>query len=305
LKISAPAKVNLRLEILARETLGYHQLETVFCALELADELEVVVDTDSVPAGGGVTVEVTAADVPGGERNLAHRAASAFTQRVTGLGAVSIHIRKRIPAAAGLGGGSSDAASTLLALNELAGRPLRRAELLELGATLGADVPFFACGSPLALAWGRGDRLLPLPPLPSRPVLVAVPPFASPTAEAYSLLAAQRGDVRAQAALIELDRLASWEAVSRDASNAFERPLFSGFTELADLKAALSRPPAMFALLSGSGSSMFAVFEDAEARDRAAARLAAEFPRVTFIPTATAETVPIQAQLVDPGTGSR
>ncbi|HEX2091942.1 MAG TPA: hypothetical protein VHG28_06045, partial [Longimicrobiaceae bacterium] len=181
-RVEAPAKVNLRLRILAREETGYHALETLFCAVSLADTVEVR------PGGAGIALEVRGGvDTGPPEHNLVVRAAERFYRDLGGSPALRIELTKRIPAAAGLGGGSSDAAATLRALNLLHGEPFARAGLLQMAIGLGSDVPFFLCGSTLALGWGRGERLLALPPLPTRPVLIAHPGVAMPTGEAFRL----------------------------------------------------------------------------------------------------------------------
>lgn len=153
LQLRAPAKLNLHLAVLARETSGYHQIETVFCALELADRLEVR------RAGAGIVLEVDGADLGPSEENLAHRAARTFYEAAAIAPEAEIRLEKHIPVGAGLGGGSSDAAAAMRALNMLHGTPLDEAALLQAAATLGSDVPFFLSGGPLALAWGRGERI--------------------------------------------------------------------------------------------------------------------------------------------------
>lgn len=282
--VRAPAKVNLILRVLAREESGYHQIETLFCALDLADTLELR------PGGAGIRLEVEGAELGPVEDNLVVRAARAF-ERATGRRVhVSIRLRKEIPAGAGLGGGSSDAAATLDALNEMHGRPLDDAALVDLAAELGSDVAFFLCRSPLALAWGRGERLLPLPPLPRAPVLVVVPGFAIPTPDAYRDLAAYRAETRARAgaAVIPPGALASWDEVARAATNDFEPPTFRRFPELAGLKDLLLEAGARIALLSGSGSALFGIFADEKQRDDAAASLEARAGGLRLIRTATA-----------------
>ncbi len=206
-RITAPAKVNLRLRVLAREASGYHSLETVFCAISLADTLTV---RRSEP---GIRLIVEGAvDTGPPERNLVVRAAERMEQELgSGLG-VEIHLHKQIPAAAGLGGGSSDAAACLRALNALLGEPIAPERLLQMGAELGSDVPFFLCGSPLALAWGRGERLLPLPPLPERCVLVAYPGEPISTADAFARVAERRVDSAGPEAFsFPLNALGSWD----------------------------------------------------------------------------------------------
>lgn len=269
--LAAPAKVNLRLCILAREESGYHALETVLCAISLEDHV-VVARGD---AGIRLAVE-GGVDVGPPERNLAVRAAERFHREIGATPAVDVHLTKRIPSAAGLGGGSSDAAAVLRALNALHGDPLPRAALLRMAIELGADVPFFVCGSPYALAWGRGERVMPLPPLPPRPVLVAHPGQAMPTAEAFREVAALRGGAYTpEAALVDPDALAGWEGIEGLARNDFEPVVLHRIPALAAGLAAMRDAGARIALLAGSGSSIFAVFDSAEARDRASARVAA------------------------------
>jgi 4-diphosphocytidyl-2-C-methyl-D-erythritol kinase len=255
----APAKVNLRLVVLAREASGFHQIETLFCALALADELDVE------PGGNDVTLEVEARQDLGPARsNLVIRAAEAF-QRAAGIqGGARIRLRKRIPAGAGLGGGSSDAATTLRALNELHGCPLDAHALLASAGTLGSDVPFFVLGSPLAWAWGRGDRLLPLPPLPARPVLVVAPATPVSTSEAYETLALRREEAggRTPPAAFDPAALRSWDAIASIATNDFEDVVFDRMPELARIRDALRAAGAAPAMLAGSGSALYGVFHD-------------------------------------------
>ncbi|MFL5380920.1 MAG: 4-(cytidine 5'-diphospho)-2-C-methyl-D-erythritol kinase [Longimicrobiaceae bacterium] len=266
---AAPAKVNLRLRILAREESGYHQLETVFCAISLADDVVVA------RGEAGIRLEVEGGVETGPpEHNLAVRAAERFHREMGIAPAVDLHLTKRIPAAAGLGGGSSDAAAVLRALNALHGDPLSRAALLQLAIELGADVPFFLCGSPLALAWGRGERLMPLPPLPPRPVLVAHPGESMPTADAFREVAAQRaGGYAPEAALIDPDALRSWDSIASLAWNDFEPVVLGRIPILADGLAAMRQAGARISLLAGSGSSIFAIFDSDDEREAASARL--------------------------------
>ncbi|MGH7507807.1 MAG: 4-(cytidine 5'-diphospho)-2-C-methyl-D-erythritol kinase, partial [Longimicrobiales bacterium] len=280
----APAKVNLRLVVLAREESGYHQLETVFCALDLADELVIV------PAGSGVRLEVHGAELGPPEQNLVYRATTAFFSAIVRKPAVDIVLRKHIPVGAGLGGGSSDAAATLRALNERHGKPLDDDALVRLGGTLGSDVPFLLCGSPLALAWGRGDRLLPLDPLAARPVLLVVPPHPIATAEAYRDLAAarERAALRPAALRLPLQALEDWSAVRRIAVNDFEPVVFARFPDLEAARDTLLAAGADLALLAGSGSAVFGIFAEDHMRDRAETRINERHPRLLTISTLTA-----------------
>jgi 4-diphosphocytidyl-2-C-methyl-D-erythritol kinase len=239
---------------------------------------------------GGIRLTVEGGvDVGPPGRNLAVRAAERFHREIGAAPAVDLHLAKRIPAAAGMGGGSSDAAAVLRALNALHGDPLPRAALLGMAIELGADVPFFLCGSPYALAWGRGERVMPLPPLPPRPVLVAHPGVAMPTAEAFREVAALRGGAYAPAAsLIDPDALRSWEGVAALARNDFEPVVLTRIPILAEGLAAMREAGARVALLAGSGSSIFGVFDSAGARDAAGAPLDALRMRTWRAETAAA-----------------
>lgn len=265
--LHAPAKVNLRLKVLAREESGFHAVETVFCGVSLADEVEVRRSRD---AGVRLTVEGEI-DTGPPERNLVVRAAARFYRTMDAAPAVELRLRKRIPSAAGLGGGSSDAAATLRALNALEDAPFTAADLLAIGAELGSDVPFFLCGSPFALAWSRGERLLALPALPSRPVLLAHPGTAMPTPEAFRRLAAGRGTFAPAGQAFGVRDLSDWTGVASLAGNDFEPIVTDELPVLARGIEAMRAAGAELALLSGSGAAVYGIFRDAGARDAAAA----------------------------------
>jgi 4-diphosphocytidyl-2-C-methyl-D-erythritol kinase len=279
--LAAHAKVNLLLHVLAREASGYHGIETIFCRIGLADELSVETGTT------GIALEVEG-QVPGAiEDNLVYRAAAAFHERISAVPAVRIRLTKRIPVGAGLGGGSSDAAATLLALNRLHGSPIAAEELVAIGGTLGSDVAFFMTGADLALGWGRGDRLLTLDPLPVRPVLVVIPTVPMATAEAYAMLAREReGRSTAGARSIDTLSVTAWERVRALAANDFEPVVLRAVAGLDDMLATL-RNGAAIALLSGSGSALFGIFDDERTRDSVAAAMRERFPDSGLIRTAT------------------
>ncbi|HST58234.1 MAG TPA: 4-(cytidine 5'-diphospho)-2-C-methyl-D-erythritol kinase [Longimicrobium sp.] len=268
-EVAAPAKVNLFLRVLAREASGYHALETLFCALSMADTVRVQ------RGAAGIRLHVDGAvDTGPPERNLCVRAAERFHAAIGESAALDIHLAKRIPSAAGMGGGSSDGAATLRALNALHGEPLDDAALLRMAIELGSDVPFFACGSALALAWSRGERLLALPPLPPRPVIVAHPGVAMPTPEAFRRIAERRGGGYApDARSLALDALRGWDSVEALAENDFEAVVAEEipFIELA--KSALRQGGARMAMMAGSGSSVFGIFDSADARDHTLERM--------------------------------
>lgn len=262
----APAKVNLWLRIFAPDQTGYHPLDTLFCALELADEITI---TGTDP---GIEFKALGMDVGPFERNLAYRAADEF-YRATGLQpAISIELRKSIPAGAGLGGGSSDAATVLRALNDLHDGVLSDADLFAIAARLGSDVAFFLCGSTLAHATGRGEVLRALPALPRKPLLIVAPHFAISTAEAYRWL--DEEGAFSEPGTLAVNAISDWNVVAKNAHNDFERVVFAKHPPLADIKSELLNSGALLALLSGSGSTLFAVYASEAERDGAAERLA-------------------------------
>jgi 4-diphosphocytidyl-2-C-methyl-D-erythritol kinase len=295
-ELRAPAKVNLWLHVLERMVSGFHALDSLFCAVSLADVVRVR------RAGVGIALRVRGGgDLGPPAANLAVRAAEAFHLAVGAEPAVEIELVKRIPAAAGMGGGSSDAAATLRVLNWVFGDPLDDAALLRLGAGLGSDVPFFLCGSALALGWGRGERLLALPPLPARPVLVVHPGEAMPTAEAFRELRAARAApaVAVSARALASSRLGDWPTVAALAENDFEPVLLRRIPRLAEARLAMLEAGAEIALLSGSGAAYFGVFGDEAARDAALSRVV-ELGFDAW-PAATLEAMP--APLAPPAIG--
>jgi 4-diphosphocytidyl-2-C-methyl-D-erythritol kinase len=282
-RLAASAKVNLHLRILAREESGFHQLETLFCAIDLCDEI------DLTPAPPGLRLLVHGPDLGPPEKNLVIRAALAFQQATDLEPGLEITLQKRIPAGAGLGGGSSDAAAMLLGLNSMYGRPLSHLALLDIAGQLGSDVPFFLCGSPLALAWGRGERLLALPPLPPAPLLLVLSPFEVSTPLAYKALADHRAHEPPPVAssVQRLAALASWSGVADIAQNDFETVIFSMQPQLGDIKSELLDLGAVIALLSGSGSAMFGVFPDSQDLLEVATRIEERFPGTRALPSVT------------------
>lgn len=259
-EVHAPAKINLWLRVLAREESGYHTLESLFAAVSLADQLTIA----RTPRSGVELVVRGEVDTGPVDRNLVYRAGVAFLERAAIGEGVSIELEKRIPSAAGLGGGSSDAAATLRGLNHLFDEPLSQPDLLDLAIRLGSDVPFFLAPTPYALGWGRGERLLALNPLPERQVLIAHPGEAMPTGDAFRRLAELRGSEPVpRARVITLDQLQDWSEVAGLAENDFEEPAFERIPRLAAAKSWMMDTGAAIAMLSGSGASMFGIFNPA------------------------------------------
>jgi 4-diphosphocytidyl-2-C-methyl-D-erythritol kinase len=263
-----PAKVNLFLRVLSREADGYHGIETVFCRVALADTLQMT-RTDR-----GVALAVEGADVGPVESNLAWRAADTVLSATGRKFGVTMRLTKRIPAGAGLGGGSSDAAAALLLTNQLANHAVPRAELLQMAYRLGADVPFFMLESQAALGWAHGQRLLRLPPLKPMPMLLLSPPIAIPTVEAYGWVdqARQHADPRGSIAL-DLDVLGSWSDIARLAGNDFESAVFGRHPQVRAAFESLVGTSPLLCRMSGSGSTLFAVYRTERDRDDAALQL--------------------------------
>ncbi|MGH7464955.1 MAG: 4-(cytidine 5'-diphospho)-2-C-methyl-D-erythritol kinase [Longimicrobiales bacterium] len=284
LDVLAHAKLNLSLRVLARETSGYHQIETMYCALEFADEIEISRTAE------GVSLEVVSPAGQAGlppdpvplEQNLAWRAAALFARAAAVTDGIHVRLTKRIPAGAGLGGGSSDAAAVLSALNQLHDKPLAARELLALGAQLGSDVPFFLTGATLALGWGRGGRMVPLAPLPAAPVVLAVPPERVSTAAAYAALAVT--DASAPAII---DAPHAWSDMAKLAHNDFEDVVFPQQPRLPLLRQILQDAGAVIARMTGTGSVVFGVFADVAAADAAARRVTDSHPDVETVVTRT------------------
>ena len=293
-QVNAWAKINLDLRILAREDSGYHQLETIFQRIALSDAIDV-----RVRPGAGITLACAPAlDVPE-EQNLAWRAAAIYRHAASWPAAdqrIVIHLEKRIPTGAGLGGGSADAGAVLRALNALNPEPLERAALLTLAASVGADVPFLTTESVRALAWGRGERLLDLEPLPERLVRLALFRDGVNTASAYRELATARADGRIApvgSGLLDRHMLGSWSDLQRRARNDFEVPVFAMRTDIAAVHASMMAvEPSALVRMSGSGASVFAITNMHADEFIAAARAWPGDGSVTLDLAVTLETVP-------------
>jgi 4-diphosphocytidyl-2-C-methyl-D-erythritol kinase len=276
MKLSAPAKVNLSLRILGQRPDGYHDIETLIAPLDLADEIEIT----SAP---GDEVHLTSNDptIPVDERNLAVRAVLAFNEHVGIRSAIQIYLQKRIPHGAGLGGGSSDAATVLLALNELHGTNLPLPTLESLAATIGSDVPFFVRRQP-AWARGRGEILEPATLRGSLPLVLIKPPFGIETPWAYQAYAESKAYPGAPT---DPQTLGDLTLV-----NDLERPAFQKFLLLPVIKTwLLGQPETRAALMSGSGSTLFAIANSETAATALADNARHHFGDTYFI-AATATT---------------
>jgi len=249
MKLRAPAKVNISLRILGQRADGFHNLESLVTTVSLADEI--TIDTG---IGQGVRVSCDDPAVPENDSNLAAVAARKFHNHTRIRFDARIAIKKRIPSGAGLGGGSSDAAAVLVALDSIFETRLGSDGLEKIAADIGSDVPFFIRRVP---AWmrGRGEQIDPAEPLEKLHLALIKPPFAVETPWAYGNLAKS----------VELPGVdyapQSWKGI--EFFNDLERPVFEKYTLLPVMKAWLrGQPECRAALMSGSGSTMFAVCED-------------------------------------------
>ena len=262
-RVAAQAKVNLRLRILAREESGYHQLETLFLRIALADDV-LVRATDgarSLDVAGDVDPRRLGAP----ERNLAWCAAEAYADATGWPAGFAIELQKRIPVGGGLGGGSADAAAVLRALDAMAAAPIGEAALLAIATRLGADVPFLTSEHAYALAWGRGERLLGLTAPSEREVLLVLPSFAVNTAEAYGWLASARDAAPSRAAdtgVLDPSTLGQWPVIVRLASNDFEAIVAARHPSVDAALARLRDHGCAPAMMSGSGSTLFGVLPE-------------------------------------------
>jgi len=277
-EVSANAKINLTLDILRKREDGYHDLQMVMQSVTLADTLTVV------PARGAEGQAVSDLHfLPTGGRNLAQMAAAAF-RGATGLGSeVDVSIRKRVPVCAGLAGGSADAAAVLRAMNGLTGAGLSPAQLAKIGEKVGSDVPFCVLGG-AALAEGRGERLTPLAPLPSCHIVICKPPFSISTPQLFSRVnvrrIVRRPDTAGVVSALEAGDLAG---VARRLYNVFEDVLERRrLAEIGEIKGALIDCGALGASMSGSGPSVFGLFDE-ESRAQTACQCLRESYRDVFL----------------------
>jgi 4-diphosphocytidyl-2-C-methyl-D-erythritol kinase len=281
--IRCPAKVNLHLEVLGRRADGYHELLTVFAAIGLWDELEFE-PADELT----LSVEPANAAPPGGD-NLVLKAAAALSRRFGSAGGAHITLRKRIPAAAGLGGGSSDAAAALAGLDRFWRCGAGDAVLHELAAGLGADVAFFLVGG-VALGRGRGELLTPLPDLPPWWLVVLPGGEAVSTAAVYRLLSAGAVDS------VERSALYQWSVAGGDlpvahCRNDLQPTVVRHWPGVGRRLARIEATAPMLALVTGSGGAVFGVYESEAGARVAAAELAGLGPLVLPLLTRAASRI--------------
>ena len=260
MQLSAPAKINLSFEIMDRRADGFHEIETLMAPISLADRITIERAGDE----GEIRFSCDDPSLPTGDDNLVVRAAKLFRERTGIASGIAIALEKRIPHGAGLGGGSSDAASALRGLNELFGAGLGQDELLQSATQLGSDVPFFVVRS-AAICRGRGEIVMPASLATTFHLLLLKPDFGVPTPWAYGRWKESR----------ELPGINYSRQEFRDVRfvNDLERPVFEKFVFLAQLKTWLRQQPEVaIALMSGSGSTVFAVLREGAGGEQLATR---------------------------------
>lgn len=248
----APAKINLMLDVLRKRADGFHEVEMIMTMVDLADRLEF-----SELKRDSIIISSQAGYIPLDEKNLAFQAARLIKDRYNVRSGVHIHLDKRIPVAAGLAGGSSDAAATLRGLNRLWRLNIPAQELRELGAELGSDVPFCVTGG-TALATGRGEKLTPIPNPPQCWVILAKPPINVSTAEVYGRVRANQIEVHPSASQMQAAiEAGDFGAVCTGLGNVLEDVTLKLHPEVQQLKEAMVKLGADGVLMSGSGPTVF------------------------------------------------
>jgi 4-diphosphocytidyl-2-C-methyl-D-erythritol kinase len=259
----APAKVNLYLKVLGKRPDGYHDIATLMHRISLFDELEIH------PMERGIVLRCPDSSLPEDERNIVYRAAKSILSFTSSSSGVAITLRKKIPLAAGLGGGSSDAATTLTTINELFKFNLPKSTLIEIGTKLGADVPFFIFDRP-AWAFGVGERLKSTDPLPAMWLVLVNPGFEVSTKMVYENLNFELTKK------ISEDKIPSFEKLTdivKILHNDLEMVTLGLFPVLSEIKERLVKLGARGSLMSGSGPTVFGIFQSEDHAERAEAAL--------------------------------
>lgn len=274
----APAKINLYLAIKGKRADGFHDLETRMVKITLADRLHLI-RRDS-----GITVDCPESDLPTGEGNLVHRAAKSFFTALGTGGGIHIVLEKKVPIAAGLGGGSSDAAAVLRGLNALYGFPFSSEQLIDLARPLGADVPFFVAECTAAWATGIGDEIHGEDISPSGWIVLVNPGFPVSTKWVYENFTLTTGG---NPYILGREFVHGKDACAGPGNlplyNELEAVTIRKYPELGRIKDELLADGAHGALMSGSGPTVFGIFEDEAQAQKSVARFAQRFPRNVFL----------------------
>ncbi len=263
----APAKVNLTLEVVERLPSGYHNIRSAMVKLDaIADTIQLRID----PARQGIFITADSRDIPLDESNICHQAAAKFLAAIDAVARVDVHIGKVIPVAAGLGGGSSDAAAVLQGLNQHFGSPMSSNDLSLIGSQIGKDIPFFLARAPAAVVSGLGESVHPLPTFPGFRFLIVNPGISISTKAAYESLA-HSVCFMSDRARVDLTHVMAQAIVSGDRPaiastlyNDFESHVERQHPVVKELKQALVAFGATGALMSGSGPTVFGLFESGD-----------------------------------------
>lgn len=277
LQIKCPAKINLTLDVIDRRSDGYHNLSMIMQTINLYDIIKISVYDTKSPS---ISLLCENKNVPTDDSNLIVRAAKLFFEKTGISAAVEIQLEKNIPVGAGLGGGSSDAAGTLTALNTIFDNPLSKESLAHMAKSLGADVPFFLNGGCM-LAEGIGEKLSPLPPLENIFIVLAKPEISISTAHVYKSLVLDDSichpDVKSAIDALhnqDVDKLASV------AGNVLESVVLKEHDIIQEYKSIMKEFGAVYSLMSGSGSSVFGIFKNKPSAEKALQKF------LTITPTA-------------------
>lgn len=269
ISVQSPAKINLHLKVFEKSADGYHRVETSMVKTTLVDDIEILIKD-----GEGISIAV---DEPFAQlstpENLAYRAADVFLKKTGIKKSISIHIHKRIPLGAGLGGGSSNAGTVLSALNRALGSPLKLDELMKLGKQLGADVPFFVQSDDFALLKGRGDELVESFNFPTLALLIVYPNIHSSTPQVYqslgrSLTWTGTGGISGPCKR----QIIGWKDIDflLEFGNDLQEVTENMHPVIGKIRQELKQHGAYFSQMSGSGASVFGLFENDEAAEKAA-----------------------------------
>jgi 4-diphosphocytidyl-2-C-methyl-D-erythritol kinase len=277
MRIKARAKINIVLDVAGKRADGYHELRTVFYETGLCDILDF-----SVSETPGIWIECTDGSIPAGKDNLVYKAAELLLKKYGIEKGIDVRIEKNIPHGAGLGGGSSDAAAALKAVNTLFKLGIPDKELEGFGARIGADVPFFISGG-AAYAEGIGEKLTAINNIDLGYLLIAKPDFGVSTVSAYKALDMEKEIFHPDAgALIKAMQSADMEKVYSNIGNSFEIPVFRMYPEIRRIKEAFLEEGAAASAMSGSGSAVFAVYKEKNAAVSAAEKIKSRFKSLSI-----------------------
>ncbi len=260
MRLLSPAKVNIGLEILGKREDGYHNIRTLMVPITLCDEI-IISEMES-----GIDVRCNCSEIPEGIGNIAFRAASLFLERTGIKKGVFLEIRKSIPQGSGLGGGSSNAAAVLSAMNELNGFPLNEKELMEIGGKIGADVPFFL-KKKAAFVYGRGEIIVPVDDFPRVWFLLVKPPISISTKWAYERVSLKLTKCKKD---INIQHSGNRFELRGDFRNDFEGIIIEEYPFLKDVRSMIEETGAEGVGMSGKGPTFFGIFTDEEKGRKAA-----------------------------------